>query len=258
MDEKYNNNQFWINNPSIFLQNNNYLNFIPTSNMTYIQKLNSLSLFFIYLLILMILFERKTKFIYVPIIGLSMIFIIYYLYTIDPESKNKEFERFNIIKPLNKYESDDNIYELDKNYYDSNGQVILDNVYSKKNNNKKVKFEVNELLEYEKATCRKSTKDNPFMNPPVTDFNNGDKPEACNANDEDIKENIEYNFNADLYRDIEDLFNVKNSQRQFYTIPNTSIPNNQVEFANWLYKTEDTCKEDQLQCLRYEDLRFKR
>ena len=49
-----------------------------------------------------------------------------------------------------------------------------------------------------------------------------------------------------------------NSQRQFYTMPNTTIPNAQDDFAKWLYANPKTCKEDQEFCLRYEDVRAKR
>jgi hypothetical protein len=106
-------------------------------------------------------------------------------------------------------------------------------------------------------SCRKPTIDNPFMNPPITDFNT-DAPAACNSDDENIKNSITKSFNNNLYMDIDDAFDKMNSQRQFYTVPNTAIPNNQGDFANWLYRTPVTCKEDQEQCLRYEDLRFKR
>ena len=34
-----------------------------------------------------------------------------------------------------------------------------------------------------------------------------------------------------------------NNTRQFYTMPNTSVPNDQDSFAQWLYGTESNCKE---------------
>ena len=43
--------------------------------------------------------------------------------------------------------------------------------------------------------------------------------------------------------DIDDIYSKYNSQRQFYTMPNTSIPNKQKEFALWLYNRGPTCKE---------------
>ena len=50
-------------------------------------------------------------------------------------------------------------------------------------------------------------------------------------------------FDDNLYRDADDIFNRKANQRQFYTMPVTTIPNEQSKFANWLYKTPPTCKE---------------
>ncbi|ARF09415.1 hypothetical protein Indivirus_1_38 [Indivirus ILV1] len=102
--------------------------------------------------------------------------------------------------------------------------------------------------------CRKPTINNPFMNPAATEFGEYSLPAACNADDEDIKNDIKVNFNHELFRDVEDVFERKNSQRQFYTLPNTAVPNNQTEFANWLYKlpTSANCKEDTSACLRYE------
>ena len=47
-----------------------------------------------------------------------------------------------------------------------------------------------------------------------------------------------------LYKDVSDIFSKNNSQRQFYTTPVTTIPNDQGSFADWLYKTPPTCKEN--------------
>jgi len=150
-------------------------------------------------------------------------------------------------------------YEVESGYYDANGKLQLGKEYdvSPKEDIQQIAYSVNELLEYQKAKCRKPTKDNPFMNPPITDYGVGDVPAACNANDADIKRSIHYEFNQDLFRNVDDLFDIKNSQRQFYTAPNRSVPNDQDAFAKWLWKCDSTCKEDQTRCLRYEDLRYK-
>lgn len=44
--------------------------------------------------------------------------------------------------------------------------------------------------------------------------------------------------------------------RQFYTVPVVTAQNDQITFAKWLYNAPETCKENQSQCLKYEDLRF--
>ena len=36
------------------------------------------------------------------------------------------------------------------------------------------------------------------------------------------------------YRDPNDIYNRISSERQFYTTPNTTVPNDQTGFAKWL------------------------
>lgn len=115
------------------------------------------------------------------------------------------------------------------------------------------------------TNCTRPTLDNPFMNVTMKDYLNvnsdgqiKERLPACDANDGKIKREADDAFNNNLYRDVNDLFGKFNSQRQFYTMPSTTIPNNQGEFANWLYKSPKTCKEDSDYCYRYEDLRANR
>ena len=64
-----------------------------------------------------------------------------------------------------------------------------------------------------------------------------------------FKSLIEKNFDEGLFRDISDIFGKNNSQRQFFSVPGGSIPNDQGSFAKWLYSTPPTCKEGNgLQC----------
>tara|TARA_A100001015_G_C14393593_1_gene482673 strand:- start:56 stop:409 length:354 start_codon:yes stop_codon:yes gene_type:complete len=66
---------------------------------------------------------------------------------------------------------------------------------------------------------------------------------------EEIQEQIDNQFSSDLFQDMTDIYNNRNSQRQFYTMPNTQIPNDQTSFAKWCYATPSTCKEgNNLQC----------
>jgi len=107
--------------------------------------------------------------------------------------------------------------------------------------------------------CQKPTKGNPFMNVTMADLmDNPDRPPACMATDRTIKEEIDENYNYNLFKDVDDVFDRGYSQRQFYTMPSTTIPNEQTTFAKWLYKLPETCKENQSNCLKYEDIRFNR
>lgn len=105
--------------------------------------------------------------------------------------------------------------------------------------------------------CTPPSQNNPFMNVLMSEWtDNPNRPPACNYNG--VKDDMENHFSYNLYRDIDDLFDKNNSQRQFYTNPITTIPNDQGSFARWLYEVPSTCKEDGENCLRYEDLRFNR
>ena len=89
--------------------------------------------------------------------------------------------------------------------------------------------------------CVLPTKDNPFMNPLPTDSRK--RPKACNFRNPKVKKLINDNFKSNLFTNVEDVFDRKNSQRQFYTVPSTTIPNDQDKFSKWLYNTPKTCKE---------------
>jgi len=91
------------------------------------------------------------------------------------------------------------------------------------------------------------TIDNPYMNVLLTDYNDNPNREALSKlnayPNERLQKDIDDKFNYNLYRDVEDIFDRMSSQRQFYTMPVTTIPNEQNKFANWLYKSPPTCKE---------------
>lgn len=97
--------------------------------------------------------------------------------------------------------------------------------------------------------CTKPTYENPFMNANlITDRR--DRAPACKSTPK-IKKDIKEKFNMNLYRDVADLYGKNNSQREYYTMPSTTIPNNQTSFAKWCYKAPTTCKEESIRCVPY-------
>lgn len=105
-------------------------------------------------------------------------------------------------------------------------------------------------------SCRMPTNNNPFMNITLADLmDEPDRPSACQKTNDGITNNDMAN---NLFKDPNDVFNRKSKQRQFYTMPVTINPNDQTSFAKWLYGAPETCKENQLNCLKYEDIRFNR
>lgn len=102
----------------------------------------------------------------------------------------------------------------------------------------------------EDKLCTTTTIDNPFMNPSIADIKyNPQRPEACNI--DKVKDRVEANFKKRVFKDVNDIWGREYSSREFYTVPSTTIPNNQGGYAKWLYGTPPTCKEGNgLECKR--------
>ena len=105
--------------------------------------------------------------------------------------------------------------------------------------------------------CQRPTKDNPFMNVLLTDYvDNPTRPPACDVENPDVMDEIEKMYATGLYKDVDDVWNKNNSQRQYYTNPSTTIPNDRDSFMKWCYDIPYVCKDGDLSaCLRREDVR---
>lgn len=101
--------------------------------------------------------------------------------------------------------------------------------------------------DFKNRPCTKPTKDNPFMNVTAADYTDfPNRPKACAI--KDSKEDVAALFEQGLNRMENDVFLKNASDRQFFTMPFTTIPNDQKGFAEWLYKTGPTCKENSIKC----------
>jgi len=282
-DRKY---IFWLDDINVLFKNNNYLDFFPRYESSREEQLNSITRFAIYLLTLSIILNLDEKYIYISLTLVVFTILFHTINMADPKSKEKDVNKTindrieqreneknkNIYNEPNNYvDSDTNIsdYSSDNNnnislevgYQDSSGNTIIGKDYDKecyKCVDTRPIHTYEEIESYKKGTCRKPTENNPFMNPNIMEFNDGEIPAACNVDDDEIKEQMEYKYDNRLFKNIDDVWDIENSRRQFYTIPAPTVPNNQTEFANWLYKTPCTCKEDNHTCEFNEYLRYKR
>jgi hypothetical protein len=113
------------------------------------------------------------------------------------------------------------------------------------------------------SICTKPTLNNPYMNYLVSDLmENPNKPKACELSPEIRDEQIKL-FRTDLKTgqlklDKLDLYGRNSTDRNFYTMPNTSIVNDQNGFANFLLSGVSQCKSKNKDCLKYRDIRFNR
>jgi hypothetical protein len=91
---------------------------------------------------------------------------------------------------------------------------------------------------YDGFACTPPTDTNPFMNVLLGEYRtNPTRHRACAFRDNrEIKDDVERRFAANsVYHDVGDIYNRSQSQREYYTAANTTIPNKQHELATWLY-----------------------
>mgnify|MGYP003340534993 CR=1 FL=1 len=238
---KTENDLFWLEKPKVLIDT--FDKFIPNKNMTIYQQMNSITLFCIYGLLILKIVGLDNIATNILFIGIIVLLIILYL---------------NKYKPVQ--DNDDEKFSVESGYYDSDNALRLGRFYSEKNRNKELDKMVKDTSDKNQDILdipREPTIDNPFMNPILNDYNTENVPYPVNVDDEVIQDKINLTYNKDLFKDLSDLYDSKNVQRQFFTIPGGAIPNDQQKFAEFCYGTPKTCKEDSKYCVRFDDIRYR-
>jgi hypothetical protein len=201
---------FWYKDITILYNFDRLTDFIPTKQMNFAEQLNAFVRFALYFSILLFILYKNYMVFYVFIITMLITLFIYEYWDM----------------PVKNFEIQEEFENLQKQFSINKDQH----------------------LNTDGSVCTKPTKDNPFMNVLVTDIvDNPDKPPNCPLTPI-VNEQIEDKFSYNLYKDIDDIWNKNNSQREFYTNPSTTIPNDRESFQKWLYETGPTCKEDSIMC----------
>ena len=196
----------WVQDPNILIQQDRLLEFIPRANMSYSQRINSVVRFFGYAGIILFLLHNNYLFLYVPVVVLVITYCAYIFQSVEIRESYRDLPIHNNNLKTNNLKT---------------------NMNGNENNNK---------------VCYRSTIDNPMMNPLPTDDRK--RMAACTTwNDEEMAGIVETNFSHNLFKDVNDVYNRNNSQRQWYTVPDTTFGEGQWKFSQWLYGSGMTCKE---------------
>lgn len=126
----------------------------------------------------------------------------------------------------------DNVKKLKEDLYNSN-LTIMDN-----------------------KKCVIPTKNNPFMNPSILDIdNNNFNIKNCSIDNKNINNDLHKKYISNVFKDINDIYGRNMSERQFYTMPSTTIPNDREIYTKWLYNIDKTCKENNgVQCSKNKNI----
>lgn len=215
-----NSDPFWATQFNILYDKDRMVEFFPTSDMSKYEKLNAITRFAIYISIILYIIYRKVNIFFIAFIVMFILYIVFYNQQKEEITNQEQFET-EIKNNLN----------IDPN----------------------TPIKVNDQGDI----CQKPTPNNPFMNVLMTDYtDNPNRPPACSYNDVDANKERDKYFNYNLYQDVEDVWGRRNSQREYVTLPGTTIPNDRDSFMKWCWKTTYVCKDGDLgYCLQDEDLR---
>lgn len=222
--------QFWSNDPSILFIKDYIFELWPTTSMCYQQKLNAITRLIILLTILGYILTMSKRVLVVGVITLLFIFV---LYKMRKKKLTKDMlENFEV-------QGNEVTGMFDNKPKSFVNPVTLDAVL--------------------RTEFKEGNKKNPFSNVLLTQIN--DEPERKAAPpsfnvdvDEDITKNVKRavqmmnpgikNSNKQLFGDLWQQFELDNSNRVFYSTPNTRVANDSGAFSQYLYGYMPSAKED--------------
>lgn len=199
---------FWMEDPSVLFSKENRHRFIIVPGQTKNQKLNSIARFSVYLGIVLAMYKVDAN--YFLIIAVAGLFITILL-------KHAPILKNTIMKES--FEDDSEELQEDEDSEKFTRPTI---------NNPFGNSSIYDILENPKR-------------PPMVDYVSN--TEESNK----AKKQVEDSFNAGLYKDLDDVYNKKHSQREFYTTPSRGMipPDPNGDFKKWLYGGMKSAKHTQ-------------
>jgi hypothetical protein len=128
-------------------------------------------------------------------------------------------------------------------------------IYRNEENKRKARSAVYEKLDMNMDTkarrgdgsgkaCVLPTRNNPFMNVLMSDYTDfPNRPSACNTSNKVVKKKMVNYAGGSVPRNVDDVHGKQGSELFYHTMPSTSIPNDQTDFAKWCYSTGISKKE---------------
>lgn len=214
---------FWSDNPNVLLQPQFLLEFFPTEDMCYEQKLNAISRLVIILTIVIFIFSRSLRVLIIAGITLFSIYLLYF-YKSNEDAKMATHKQ-HLAEP-----------------FDGPARDLL-----KQNN-----------IPVSPDTFMTPAAENPFSNVLLNDYdyNPMKKPAPYSAKPDinakilDEAKQLVQNLNPDqpdiankLFKDLGEQYVFEQSLRPFYSTASTTIPNDQAGFADFCYGSMVSCKE---------------
>ena len=205
-------NVIWFKNPNFLFNYDNLFDLWPTEKMSREEKFNAITRLVILMTLIGCFLFKSIKILITGIVTIVLLIATYLILN------KKTIEKF----------SNEDIYEKLKINY-TNPQI----------NNPMMNVLPNEI------------KDNPHRLQAAPAYNKAVEKEINKSTEKFIKKNFDdINTGEKLFENL-GKYDFEKSMRQFYTTANTSIPNNQKEFAKFCYGNMASCKDGDVEmCLK--------
>jgi len=213
---------FWAEDPNVLFNKNYIFEFYPTPNMTYYQKLNTITRVVLLISILLFLFTHN---VWIFVVTGITLFAIYIYYTNNKTENNKKLLLEGYLNPTQVYLKNKGAIPNDTDVFET------------------------------------PSKQNPFSNVLVPDIEyNPTRKGAPPISNEEVNDVIlqrakdlvqeqnpgQPNIADKLFNSLNDKLNFEQSLRPFYSTANTTIPNDQGGFAEFCYGQMTSTKEGNL------------
>ncbi len=221
--------QFWSNDPTILFNKDYIFELWPTSTMCYEEKLNAISRLIIILTILGYILTMSKR---VLVVGALTLLVIFVLYNMRKQKLTKDMlENFEV-------QGNEVTGLFDNKPKSYVNPVTLDAVL--------------------RTEFKEGNKRNPFSNVLLTQIMDDPErkaaPPSFNVDvDQDITKNVKRsvqmmnpgikNTNKQLFGDLWQQFQLDQSNRIFYSTPNTRVANDQGAYSQYLYGDMPSAKE---------------
>jgi hypothetical protein len=247
--------QFWTNEPTILFDKNYIFDLYPTSSMCYERKLNAVSRVILLITLLGFIFTRSWKLLLSGILTLGAIYLMYTMKLFrSPASSTSEGFQENTANA-----------DIPTPSGLKKGITVEEEVVVKPYNDDKTVDPVS-LDTFVKSNYQMGTKKNPFGNVLLTEImDNPERKSAAPSFHPDILEDITKktkravqllnpgikNTNEKLFGSMTDKFYLDQSNRVFFSTPNTRVANDQGAFADFLYGDMPSCRDgDSMACVQ--------
>jgi hypothetical protein len=247
---------FWLDDPTVLLKKDQLFNIFPNKDQSLAENMNAITRFIIYVTILVYIITRRPHIILIGFV-MCLIVVVYYWKMRQTDTKHAKMKLVN--------EGFKNILSGSGSGSGSGSDSMSVSIT---NSPKNINMQNSRNL---RNRYTMPTKENPMMNMmlPEIDDNPGRKRAAPSYDPEISREinqaasqvpSIHFDpenpeshesseLNKKLFQNLGDTITHEQSMRNFYTMPNTQLPNDQAAFAEFCYGSMVSCKEgDEIQC----------